>query len=68
MSKSDLGLRKIAPAVWRYGLAVLSVAISTAVLRSVAVMLELWVPLSTFATAVLTMVPEEVAVTESETP
>src|SRR5438067_9695309 len=31
MSKSDLGLRKIAPAVWRYGLAVLSVAISTAV-------------------------------------
>src|SRR5205809_6312729 len=31
MLKSDLGLRKIAPAVWRYGLAVLSVAISTAV-------------------------------------
>src|SRR6266478_4289585 len=31
MSKSDLGLRRIAPAVWRYGLSVLSVAISTAI-------------------------------------
>jgi PAS domain S-box-containing protein len=31
MSKSDLGLRPVAPAVWRYGLSVLSVAISTAV-------------------------------------
>ena len=31
MSKSDLGLRRVAPAVWRYGLSVLSVAISTAV-------------------------------------
>ena len=31
MSKSDLGLRQVAPAVWRYGLSVLSVAISTAV-------------------------------------
>jgi PAS domain S-box-containing protein len=30
MSKSALGLRRVAPAVWRYGLAVLSVAISTA--------------------------------------
>ena len=31
MSKSDLGLERVAPAVWRYGLSVLSVAISTAV-------------------------------------
>ena len=31
MSKSDLGLRRVAPAVWRYGLSVLSVAICTAV-------------------------------------
>jgi PAS domain S-box-containing protein len=31
MSKSDLGLRRVAPAVWRYGLSVLSVAIFTAV-------------------------------------
>src|SRR5437016_859153 len=31
MSKSDLGLRRVAPAVWRYGLSVLSVAISTAI-------------------------------------
>jgi PAS domain S-box-containing protein len=31
MSKSDLGLRRVTPAVWRYGLSVLSVAISTAV-------------------------------------
>ena len=31
MSKSDLGLGRVAPAVWRYGLSVLSVAISTAV-------------------------------------
>src|SRR6267154_4768632 len=31
MSRSDLGLRRIAPAVWRYGLSVLSVAISTAI-------------------------------------
>ena len=30
MSKSDLGFRRLAPAVWRYGLSVLSVAISTA--------------------------------------
>jgi PAS domain S-box-containing protein len=28
MSKSDVGLRRVAPAVWRYGLSVLSVAIS----------------------------------------
>ena len=28
MSKSDLGLRRVAPAVWRYGLSVLLVAIS----------------------------------------
>src|SRR5713101_2585201 len=31
MSKSDLGLRRLASAVWRYGLSVLLVAISTAV-------------------------------------
>ncbi len=31
MSKSDRGLRRVAPAVWRYGLSVLSVAISIAV-------------------------------------
>src|SRR3984893_4371256 len=31
MSKSDFGLRRVAPAVWRYGLSVLSVAIFTAV-------------------------------------
>src|ERR1700676_5506558 len=31
MSKFDLGLRRVAPAVWRYGLSVLLVAISTAV-------------------------------------
>src|SRR5438309_9820956 len=31
MSKSDLGLRRVVPAVWRYGLSVLSVAISTAI-------------------------------------
>src|SRR5438128_137031 len=31
MSKSDVGLRRIGPAVWRYGLSILSVAISTAV-------------------------------------
>ena len=31
MLKSDLGLRRVAPAVWRYGLSVLSVAISTAI-------------------------------------
>jgi PAS domain S-box-containing protein len=30
MSKSDRGLRRLAPPVWRYGLSVLSVAISTA--------------------------------------
>jgi PAS domain S-box-containing protein len=31
MSKSDLGLGRVAPAVWRYGLSGLSVAISTAI-------------------------------------
>src|SRR5712691_11038435 len=30
MSKSDPDLRRVAPAVWRYGLSVLSVAICTA--------------------------------------
>jgi PAS domain S-box-containing protein len=29
MSKSDLGLRRVTPAVWRYGLSVLSVALAT---------------------------------------
>src|SRR6267143_5167097 len=31
MSKSDLGLRRIAPAVWRYGLSILSFALATGV-------------------------------------
>src|SRR4051812_24501287 len=31
MSKSDLGLRRLAPAVWRYGLSVLLVTLSTGV-------------------------------------
>ena len=31
MSKSDIGLRRVAPAVWRYGLSILSVAICTAI-------------------------------------
>src|SRR5881275_3326188 len=31
MSKSDLGLRRVTPAVWQYGLSILLVAISTAV-------------------------------------
>src|SRR5437660_5452795 len=31
MSKLDLGLRRVGPAVWRYGLSILLVAISTAV-------------------------------------
>src|ERR1700720_2049501 len=31
MSKSDRGLRRLAPPVWRYGLSILSVAISTAI-------------------------------------
>jgi PAS domain S-box-containing protein len=31
MSKSDLGLRRVAPAIWRYGLSVLLVALSTSV-------------------------------------
>jgi PAS domain S-box-containing protein len=31
MSKSDLGLRRVAPIVWRYGLSVLLVALSTSV-------------------------------------
>src|SRR5438876_10478083 len=31
MPKSDRGLRRVAPAAWRYGLALLSVAISTAI-------------------------------------
>src|SRR5881275_523855 len=47
MSKSDLGLRKVAPAVWRYGLSILSVAISTAVtfpLQSFGVRTSLFFP------------------------
>src|SRR6202048_14136 len=31
MSKSDLGLRRVAPVVWRYALSVLTVAVATAV-------------------------------------
>src|SRR5438067_4980830 len=31
MSTSDLGLRRVTPAIWRYGLSILSVAICTAV-------------------------------------
>ncbi|MFZ3374184.1 MAG: PAS domain S-box protein [Chthoniobacterales bacterium] len=47
MSKSDLGLRRFAPAVWRYGLSVLSVAISIAVtipLRGFSVRTSLFFP------------------------
>jgi hypothetical protein len=47
MSKSDLGLRRAAPAVWRYGLSALSVAISTAVtipLQSFGVQTSLFFP------------------------
>src|SRR5947207_11813739 len=47
MLKSDLGLRQVAPAVWRYGLSILSVAISTAVtfpLQSFGVRTSLFFP------------------------
>src|SRR5713101_959685 len=47
MSKSDLGLRRIGPAVWRYGLSVLLVAICTAVtfpLQSFGVRTSLFFP------------------------
>src|SRR5438034_801239 len=47
MLKSDLGLRRVAPAVWRYGLSILSVAISTAVtfpLQSFGVRTSLFFP------------------------
>src|SRR5438045_9028339 len=47
MLKSDLGLRRVAPAVWRYGLSILSVAISTAVtfpLQSFGVRVSLFFP------------------------
>jgi PAS domain S-box-containing protein len=47
MSKSDFGLRRVAPAVWRYGLSVLSVAISIAVtipLRGFSVRTSLFFP------------------------
>lgn len=47
MSKSDFGLRRVAPAVWRYGLSALSVAIFTAVtipLRGFGVRTSLFFP------------------------
>src|SRR5712692_5850920 len=47
MSKSDLGLRRLAPPVWRYGLSILSVAISTAAttpLESFGVRTSLFLP------------------------
>jgi PAS domain-containing protein len=47
MSKSDLGLRRVVPAVWRYGLSVLSVAIFIAVtipLRGFGVRTSLFFP------------------------
>src|SRR6266513_3903922 len=47
MLKSDLGLRRVAPAVWRYCLSILSVAISTAVtfpLQSFGVRTSLFFP------------------------
>src|SRR6266403_3440867 len=53
MSKSDLGLRRIGPAVWRYGLSVLSVAICTAVtfpLQSFGVRTSLFFPAVLLAT------------------
>src|SRR5438552_19122960 len=53
MSKSDLGLRRLAPAVWRYGLSVLLVAICTAVtfpLQSFGVRTSLFFPAVLLAT------------------
>src|SRR5713101_4659222 len=53
MSKSDLGLRRLASAVWRYGLSVLLVAICTAVtfpLQSFGVRTSLFFPAVLLAT------------------
>src|SRR2546429_5970777 len=53
MSKSDLGLRRLAPAVWRYGPSVLLVAICTAVtfpLQSFGVRVSLFFPAVLLAT------------------
>jgi PAS domain S-box-containing protein len=53
MSKSDLGLRRLAPAVWRYSLSVLLVAICTAVtfpLQSFGVRTSLFFPAVLLAT------------------
>src|SRR5947207_15529502 len=53
MSKSDLGLRRVAPAIWRYGLSILSVAICTAVtfpLQDFGVRVSLFFPVVLLAT------------------
>src|SRR5438876_3204162 len=53
MSKSDLGLRRVAPAVWWYGLSILSVAICTAVtfpLQDFGVRVSLFFPAVLLAT------------------
>src|SRR5436190_486158 len=53
MSKSDLGLRRVAPAIWRYGLSILSVAICTAVtfpLQDFGVRVSLFFPAVLLAT------------------
>src|SRR6266699_2711907 len=53
MSKSDRGLRRLAPPVWRYGLSILSVAISTAAttpLESFGVRTSLFFPAVLLAT------------------
>jgi PAS domain S-box-containing protein len=53
MSKSDLGLRRVSPAVQRYGLSILSVAISTAVtfpLQEFGVRVSLFFPAVLLAT------------------
>src|SRR5204863_7216552 len=53
MSKSDLGLRRVSPAVQRYGLSILSVAICTAVtfpLQEFGVRVSLFIPAVLLAT------------------
>src|SRR5437762_9639201 len=53
MSKSDLGLRRVSPAVQRYGLSILSVAICTAVtfpLQEFGVRVSLFFPAVLLAT------------------
>src|SRR5438477_1239406 len=53
MSKSDLGLRRVAPAVWWYGLSILSVAICTALtfpLQDFGVRVSLFFPAVLLAT------------------